>query len=576
VTTFAQGASSPAGTEAIYATDPQGAIGVLPATNAYQGYTAAPDPVGSGVLVDTGLNASTYPGSVFTAAASEEVDITSGLDFFEDFHVVPRVFELGQLLSAQSLPIEVFNAHRALPAREWTSLTNNAGTGVSLGGQPALPVDVDPLYSVQMTLDVAIAGDPVVVGDLTFVFSGVGTIVVPITLQRIVLFGVRPELPFSELLRFLTDVRTSKDGSEKRQRVRSFPRQAWQHRFLLEEGAEAQRIELAMVEYQSRTWGLPVWDEDSALTVAAAAGATTITVNATAWRDFREGGFVVIFTDAETFDVLEIDTGGITATTLTFTSPTVNAYAIGTEVFPMATCRLEESLTGGRYPVNLRTRSIEFTSIENVVDLADLSAFNSFNGRLFLDNGNSALSATVGFGSRQRFVVLDGETGEPYLDRLEDRAKPDLQVTLRAFGRQAKWELRQLIHAIGGRHVSWYVPTEAEDLELAADVVNATSTIDVVARGYAQFVRHRKPYNAIRLVLTDGTTVERLVTDSTSVSTTVDRLTVSTPWAAGYAVADVARIDFVLRVRFDTDDLKLRHVTGDRAYLVAPVVGVFD
>lgn len=504
----------------------------------------------------------------------EALQSSGGFDFFEDFHVVPRAFDFGNLLSDQSTPIEVFSAYRR-ESMPWSTFTNNAGAGVELGGEPSLPVTVAALTSFQMTLDVSTAGDPFVDSTLVFFFSGTGTITVPIVIQRIVLWGLNPELPYSETLGFLTDIHPSKDGSEQRAALRKNPRQAWGYSYIIEEGSQAQILENMLFDFQSRNFGVPVWFEDAELTVAVIAGDTTITVNDTAWRDFHVDGRAVIFTDQGTFDVLEIDS--LTSTSLTFSSPSLNSYVVGAKVYPLAVCRTTGLISGDRFPVGLQRAQLQFSNIANDINIGDLSAFSSYNGKLLLDNGNSMIAGNVRHSFRQDLVTVDGGVGLVLQDSTWDRHKRGNVFTLRAEGRQAIWEMRQMIHALRGRNLSFYVPRDSDDLTAAADLLSASNTIDVDNVGYAQFVRNRSPRNHIRINFVDGSTpVLRAVTASVNVSTAVDRLTVDTNWASTITVAEISRIDFVELVRLDTDKVRIDYdPSGHRARMVAPILGLF-
>ncbi len=574
--TFTQGAD-PRQTAAIFALEGTGRIAPVPTIPTLQGFVAdAISPDSPGDWTASSGNKSTKTPAEF--AAERAGSSSGGFDWFETFHVVPRSFDFGNLLSDQSTPIEVFNAFRRLPQREWTSFTNNAGAGTSLGGAPSLPTLVDPLSGVPMTVDVSTNGAAFVDATLDFFFSGVGTAYVPIVIQRIVLWGLIPELPYAERLGFLSDVRSSKDGSEQRASLRKNPRQSWAYEYVMEEGVEAQILENLLFDFQARTFGVPVWDEDSEVTVAVAAGDTTITVNDTAWRNYRDGGLVAIFQSQSVFDVLEIDVGGITPTTITVTSPTVNAYSIGTKVFPLATCMAPALISGERYPVGLRRARIRFEASDNDVDLADLTPFSSYNGKLFLDLGNSMIRGNVGQQFQQDLVRIDGGTGLVFQDSNWDRNKRLHQLTIRADGRQAIWELRGLAHALRGRTISFYVPTDSDDLVAVADLLSASNLISVTNVGFAQFVRQRAPKNAIRVNFVDGSTpLLRAVTASTSVSASVDQLTVDTNWPSTITPAEISRIEYVEKVRLASDDVEIQHdASGSRARLIANVQAVFE
>lgn len=499
---------------------------------------------------------------------------TPGLDWFEHFHVVPRSFDFGNLLSDQSVPIEVFSAFRR-DTHEWTAFVNNAGVGVDLVGLPLLPIDVFGLQGIQMTLDVSTSGDPFVDETLDFFFD-VSTILVPIEIQRVVLWGNRPEQEYTEVLSFLTDVQRAKGGSERRPSLRKNPRQFFEFDTFEDEGIQKATLENLLFDWQARTFGVPVWFDECFLTVAASIGALSITVDETTLRDFRVGGLVCIFTSQGVFDVSEITAK--TATTISIASPLVNAYVVGTSVFPLRICEMPPTVEGGRYPVGLSTKAIRFRVTDNDSNLANLAPFSTFNGKLLLDRGNSVLSSTV----RETFTIeiidLDNATGVREIGSPWDRHKRGHALSLRAEGRQAVWELRGLVHALRGRQVSFYIVRDSDDLFPSANLLSGSNVLTSSLVGYAQFVRQRQPKNVLRINFASGAApLFRTVLSSSVPSPGVDELVLDATWPATFTPAEISRIEYVEKVRIDTDDVRIEfRPQAHLAHLVVPIMAVFE
>ncbi len=525
-------------------------------------------PLGASILI-----AAQVPETILQFQAFENDQATSGFDWFERFHVVARAYDFGNLLSPQSVPFEVYHSSRR-ESRAWLGFLNNAGLGVEIGGLPSLPTIAGPSQGFALTLDVSTSGDAFVDTTLDFLFE-TGTTMVPIAVQRIVLFGLPPELPFDEFLAFLTRIRRTKDGTEKRQSPRKSPRQSWGYTYRLDDEPTTQLLLNLLFDYQARVFGVPVWLDDMELTADLAAGATTVPVNETAFRDIRVGGLVVILQSQTVFDVLEVT--ATTATTIDVSSPTLNSYAAGVEVFPLRTATPPQTINGRRFPVGLRDLPIEFESLDNDVDLANVAPFESFNGKVLITSGNVMTGSTKGRDYAQELTVIDGETGLPFRSTSEGRHRPGGQLVLRAAGRQATWELRGLAYALRGRQISFYNPTDDDSLVPVADLLNASNTLDVESVGFAQFVRHRAPRDVIRIIRNDGgADLVRNVTDSVVVSSTVDRLTVDVNWPATVPFSAIERIEFVEEVRFDSDRITLAHDVDGTMRLRAPIVSLFE
>lgn len=513
------------------------------------------------------------PWIVTTYNAKASMQSAGTFDWFEDFHVIPRSFDFGNLLSAQSLPIEVFSAFRRDP-HEWTGFTNGAGAGVELTGMPTLPTEMQPLTGFAMTLDISATGDPFVDDVLSFLFD-IGTIDVPIAIKRIVLWGIEPELPYKEILSFLTDILRKRSGSEQRIALRKNPRQRFLYPYKIDEGPTMRTLENLLFDWQSRVFGVPVWREETELTVAAIAGDTTINVTQTAYRDFRVGGLVVVFVSQSTFDVILITSIG--ATTIGLDSPLLNAYAVGVRVFPLSTCTVKATISGGRHASGMTEMQIEFTNTDNDSNLASTAAFTAYNGKVLLDGGNSVIGELVSESFNQELVELDGQTGLFEIESPWDRHKREHAFVLRASGMQAIWEMRQLLHALRGKQVSLYVPRGSDDFVVVANLLNASNTMDIQLVGYAQFVRNRQAKNVIMVTKTDGTTLLRAITASAVSSPTVETLTVDVNWPSTITVAQVARVEIVEKVRLDDDDVEIEYAIGGRvARMTSPIVDVFE
>ena len=496
-----------------------------------------------------------------------------GFDFFEDFHVVPRKFEFGNVLSSQSEPFAVFHASRRL-TREWTSFINNAGAGVSISGLPSLPDDMLPFENHALTLEISTIGDPFVDTTLDFVFE-TGTAQVPITLERVILWWLRPEQEYIELLGFLTDIVQAKSGKEKRASLRKNPRQVLQHHYLID-SAERPVWENKLFDYQARQLGLPVWFDNSALTSAAAVSDLVIAVDDTANRDYRVGGNAVILTDDGTFDVLVIDS--FTATTITSTAPLLNGYPAGTEVFPMLTCYVQEKVAGQRWAKNLSRIDLALRPSDNDNELGDLTGWTQYNGKPVVDSGMVMRSNAVREQFETKHVTVDSVVGILEQTTPWDGQRRRQPLILRAAGRAAVWQLRQLAHGLRGRQVTFWLPRDSADMVVNSQLLNLGSAMTIDTIGYAQFLRERQPKKFIRLTKTDGTEKFREITNSVLAGDGLtETLTVTPVWDETIDVVDIAQVTFIEQVRLDTDRVRLEFgLDPFVVYLQAPIKTVLE
>ncbi len=543
--------------------------------------TLSPGDTGAGIELQIGADLAAGPGKtdhvLNQALPGLWQDVNIGLDFYENFHVVPRSFDFGNILSAQNSPIEVFSGYRIL-ATSWTSFVNNAGAGTSISGQPALPAVMDPLGGYAMTLEVSTSGNPSVDDTLDFVFNDGSptTVKVPIVLNRIVLFPIRPEIPYIEKLQFLTDITEHEDGGEQRVSVRKNPRQFFEWDVRMDDFTfDNSRFDTLMFDWQSRTWGVPMWHEATELTAAAAAGTLVLAVGNTDDADYRVGGLVMIFTDASTFDVQTVDS--LTSTTITLKNVTTESHPLGAAVAPMRTGNMDTRVGTSRWTSGDQVAKIRFRILDNDSDLADTTGWPTVNSKVLLEDCNVMRGTSKQFNMIRELIIVDNEAGLTFQDSPWGRGKSGYPLTLRANSRAELWNIRQLLHALRGRQISFYVPTFRRDLIPNQNLASASQDLNITNIGYVQFVRDRKPKDRIWLRKTDGTTITKQITSSVEVDSITETLVVDSTWGSNITIAEIDRISYLEEVRFDTDELQIRYDLGERqVHISAPVQSLFE
>jgi hypothetical protein len=522
-------------------------------------------------------NQNNQPGQPITGRSGyKDQELSAGFDFFEHAHVIPRSFDFGFVLATQVTDIEVYNAYRRTVI-SWDTYVNNAGAGVTLLGQPGLPVNVPAQGGIAMQLQVTTQGPAVVDSTLDFGFSPGGTLLVPILIERVVLFAQRPENEYDEFLEWLTDILRHKDGSEQRPSARENPRQFFEFDYFLDDGTERTSFENFLFDWQSRVFGVPIWHEEAVSTQAALVDDTTIFVDSTDYADFRVGGLCALIADEDTFDVVPIAV--VNPTSIVLENGVLNPYPIGTAVLPLRTAEARASISGSRFLNNASTIKLRFRVLDNDVGgIADLSAFSSYNGRLLYDLFNFAIGGRSEQFDRQ-ITVIDNQTGIVDQDSQWDRHRRKSGWGAVMRGKQAMWEHRQMLHAIRGRQTAWYLPTNRTDLDVLEDLVSAAATIEVGNTGYNQFVRERQARNVIRVTFNNGDPpLVRTILSSTVISATRETLTLDDTWPSAYTVAEIDRVEFVEKLRFDSDRIKIQHggAGGRTAKITAPVRTVFN
>jgi len=501
--------------------------------------------------------------------------------WFEIVHVFPKSVAFGFILNDKSAQIEVFNAWRA-ESRTWLSITNMAGAGVTFSSLPTIPFVFNPLTSDLFNIDVSAEGPPDVFGNVELLFDIVGpdplsvSVLIALTGQRTVMFVFRPEEPFDEELQFLSDVIRKSGGKEQRAALRKNPRQIFNMLLRKEEASKARQLFDSIVfDLHDQAFGIPVWFEETELTSAVSATDTIINVTQTAFRDFRVGDLAVVLDDVDTFETLQIKT--INPTSLEFETAFVNAFAIGLPVYPVRIALLSQTVRGAKYHVNLQDNRFTMRVIDNDANIGSSAAFSSFNSKVLLDDDNLMTSRTLPETLSRKMFELDNRTGIFRQSSGEEVSTRTHDKNFLSQNQQRLWEVRQLLHALKGRVISFYIPTFFEDLSVTQNVTSGSTAIVVTNVGYADFIKSRQPRNVIRLVKTDGTSAIRTVLSASEIDDDEEQLNVDTNWGISATVAEVDRVEFIEKVRFDDDTFQIRHRSAaGRATITSSVRSVLE
>lgn len=501
---------------------------------------------------------------------------THGAVFFEKMYLLPRTIDTGIVLSDQVFTIDIYSSYKN-DDRSWSAYDDSsAGQGVALDSFPPSTVVFGPHSGATRTLTVSLDGPPAINGTLDFTFDVPGLLQIPIVGTRSVLFPFEPEQPISESLEFLTDILVMRSGKEQRRALRKNPRVVYEYEVKTDE-ADRRLLENLIFNGQDRAFGVPVWFEATSLEADIAISDTTITVGSTAGSDYRAGGLAVVWTDAFTFEALQI--ASFTSTTITFSSPFLTATSAGARVMPVHSAYMNKTVRQTRHLNNLQTNRLKFRIINNDVDIASTAAFNSYNSRVLLDGPNAVPGSTMNETWNRNIKIIDNGTGSPTQFTDQDVSRHGSSKGFVSTSRSEVQDIRNLLHALKGRATSFYLPTFFADFEAVADVGPTDAVIDVSAVDYVDSVQQRQARNIVRITKTDGTQSDPLlVTGSSKPSVGVERLSVA-PLTAGITavVADIDRIEYIEKVRMNTDRIKIRHFDANGSAIVTfPVMSVLE
>lgn len=494
--------------------------------------------------------------------------------WFELPHAIPRRIDEGQVLSTINIPVTVHNAYRRTTIT-WNSFVNGAGAGSSMTG-PTPPQTIQPQASISnasLIFVITTDGVPVVDDTLDYGFTSGITLQNPIEFSRLVSFLFEPNGRVREELGFLTEIITSKDGTEQRRAMRRYPRQKFRYEFR-EEESELSRLIHTLAGRPGGTYGIPLWHESCVLSQAATALDTVLNVDSTAYRDFRVLGTAIIFSSLGLHDILQVDS--FTANTITAVNPIVQSYPAGTRVMPVRIATTGTRQRGSRWPRRAGRLQVEFTVKDVDVDLADTSAFDTLNSKVLIDDGNG-IQGTSSIGVEAPIVVLDPDIGARSQYEFVPTGRMTGQKSWPPQGIQKLWEIRQLLHALRGRQISFYLPDDRDDLITTTDITVGANSFTIENAGM-NYVLGTTAVEYIRFTESDGTvTTVKALSAAVSANLEEETVTIDGTFPATILAADVVRCEVIRKVRFDRDRIAIVYEPGrSGARVTNPVRTVLD
>lgn len=496
---------------------------------------------------------------VIPAAADQNLIAGAGkinsheLPWHEIAHLLPRlVQDLGDIISDQVVSCELYNADRQNSITV-ASVIDNLGTGIEAQGVPATPFNIGSQDSLSFSVLIRRTGDLAINGDYSLVLSTGETYTLYFLGSRIVLLPIRPEAPLREHLIFDTRVIEAVDGTEQRIANRQYPRGMFEATFKTGQ----KKLEMILFDRQAKVVAFPAWHEPAYLAGAHAVDDLTVTVNTTDYANFYVGGYAVVLQDENYYDALKIES--MTATTLTFESGLTYNYANNVQVMPLLTAYIEASTASLKYAYNQQYFNMRIHVDPEVNDIADDSAWTQYEGKTFLDDPNKITGGQLAEALRTKVFVIDNLTGLRTPVTAWDHNKRYSKKGWKTSTRQELWELRQLLHFLKGKQVSFYIPTFWKDIVVVDTMLSGTFVLNMDNIGYTINAHQRWPKQFIRIIFKDGSILVREIQNSAEVSETQEQLTLDVGWPAEYEPESIERIEFLEKVRIDVDDIVIIH-----------------
>ena len=522
-------------------------------------------------------------GTTYTGSISD----SQGALWFDTVHITPRSkIEFGNIVGVITNEFEVFSAYRTTTTT-LSSITNNLGDGTALedttAPQTLYPFTsiLDPssarLTPVKDVLKALPSGLATFDSTLIFVFSTGETPTLYASGNRIVVWPEIWDAEFDEQWRFKTDILEALSGKEQRVALRQKPRQFLQTTFTLTDSAR-QRVQSLLHGWQQNLFLLPMFHTGTKSTAAISSAATSVSVESTASLEFRVGGYAVLYQDNQVSEAVTIT--NVTSTSIEFTgSPTLNAYAANTRVFPGRLCFIANAVSGSRYRTNMEKFQVSWQAYDNDTGApsGSIGSFSTHAGDVIFSGCNLMGSTQMPVQHVRNVTYVDNETGLIATSSRWDRNKRSSEKGFFMATQADIEEIRKLLIYLQGKQKPFWLPTFIEDLTPVAGVLATQFTLDINHVGFTRFIGSGlKPKKTLRVTFTDGTEAISDIQSSAEVSSTVERVTLGDAWAASKTVDEIERVEYLEHVRFNTDSFTFRYRRAGAATMVAPVITVYD
>lgn len=476
-------------------------------------------------------------------------------DFYHRIHISPLQLDLGNVVSAQTSPVFLWNAF--LEARTLTAIVGIA-EGLSVSGHPAPPLLFPGLKELAWQVTVTPDGQPVLDTVVAWEFDNGRSAGLRITANRIIAWTFVPDWGdgIRERLTASTDILQSESAASQRRQLRLAPRREFTGT-MYAEGRERQLLDLALFGWSDRVWSMPVWPDIQLLEIGIAADTDFIPCS-TQHLDFRDGGLAMLrgedaFT-SETVEILDVLSNG-----LQLKRNTQLAWPAGSRLYPARAAQLLDEPSLSKLTDRLVEAEVQFLVVEPC-DWPEWLPPTLYRGRPVWDRRPDDTDNLTHAAQRLR-STLDSGFAQPLISDTARRALQLLGQRHLDLGREARAQVRSFIYGMRGRQQVVWVPTHMDDLTLVATVSSLATTLDIENIGYTRFSNGKPGRRDIRIELFDGSVFMRRLVGSTELDSHVERVGLDSALGVEVQPHQVARISWMNLMRFESDTQDIEHMT---------------
>ena len=511
-------------------------------------------------VTDYAIDASTSKSSNLPISeVNENFTAWRARSFFDDYynriHLTPKNIDLGNLLAVQTRDIQVWNAY--IEPQLLDSIDSSGTDGVELEEPMLTPTLFAALELRHYTLSVSTSGAPII--DASYIFDfPLEDVTLKVIGRRVVIWAFKPNYPIRESLEWRTDIIPSFNG-EQRIRLRNAGRQSLTLESVI---SPTEFIKAKALAYQwaHRVFGVPVW-MDMRYKGPLAAGSMSISID-TLYSDFRSSDIIIVWQSNDVFEAAEVDT--VTSGLINLKLPLISSYT-NAYVMPIRYASALNGLNFSRDGDAIVKSAVSFT-IKNNIDKSDTSGFLMYKSKPVLVDALISSDSISDQYSRS-IDVFDNGSGIITTDIKNNYVNIVSKIALKAFGAEAIWRYKRLLHSFYGRQKTFFIPSWSEDFKVLEDIGSASAAIKIQNIGYTLYYDNQF---MILETVAGARYCNRILGSSIDVDGS-EQIALENTFGVSILAANIKRAGILKHVRLDTDKIDFEHDVADHVSCSFPI-----
>jgi hypothetical protein len=507
-------------------------------------------------LKNASLTRNLFTGTTWGITAGN-ISETYFYDFYFRIHLIPLEYNIGYILSDQTYPIYLWNAH----TDETITLNGIAQStlpDVILSTIISTPYTLKPLEEIPFVLSVPIEGLDVISGFYTFTFLSDPEIILNISGSRAILWPFAPKVDSTEIRAWDTDIIPSKE-SEQRFARRPKARTTYNYNFIFRTNEEyilGKKIARVGVK---KNLGIPIWSD--VIRVENLVTGQSIIFFDTTYSEISVNSSIVIYRSYQLYEVKTVT--AITSDYIVLGQVLLHDFSVAY----IAPVRLGRALNGIKMQ---RSEGHKDTASISLLTTDTFTSAGSGGSETFLTRPVITTIPVVSGGLEDKYArkleVVDQTQGNIFYYNVENYVRVGKNIRFVTHSQEELFSLRRFFDYAQGKLQSFWIPSFHDDLR-PYDINLPTS------------------YNQIRVYsgkwVSYGVENIRVIGDRTvnlQITNAVDNLdgteTLTFTPALSQSLNNIQKIHTLTLMRFDSDNIEFQFEKGKVTFVDVPLIEV--